>query len=286
MSPVPQTPTPAWKRSKKTRDPGAELGQPLERARAHEGRRRAGADHRAGMARRPEDRRRAHHRQPLLLRRRLERRLPARAVALAAMGQHAAQLRPRRQRRRDRRQQSRVVRLHPGAVPVAVDLDQRRQRQLRRRGRRHRLGLRHAVEDHRDVHPAPPQRLDPRRACRARSRRRRSCRSPRRRRRPRPRAASRPSPAPRASPSAAAPPRPTSPSSGARGSAPRSRRAARAAARCCAASAPRRGAGRASAGRRARSWRDASPAPPPGSSVSQARSLRLPNPLRPVMLAS
>ena len=60
-------------------DAGAELGQPVEASARSSGRRRAGADHRAGVPRRPQDRRGADDRQPLALRRRLERRLPAAA---------------------------------------------------------------------------------------------------------------------------------------------------------------------------------------------------------------
>ena len=189
--------------------PGPHLGDPSSASR-HERRRRADADHRAGVTGRAQDPAAPTTARPLPLGR-------------------SRQGRRRRARHSSRRHGSaRRAAPPPARAPRPSPAAGRRRRASRRSGGRRsrsRSAPRAAAPGSRPRRPrsacatlssstarSTPAAAAPARgrACRARCRPRRSCPSRPRRRRPPPPSASRPSPDPPASSSAAAPPRPTS----------------------------------------------------------------------------
>ena len=126
MSSTWQTPTPAITRSKNTNTPARTSVTPVRSVALCAVGVEPTLTHRAGQPRIAQDRGGVNDAAPLGLGALPQGLGPARGVAPAGMGQHAAQFRTVLQRAADVDETLLVVGQHARAVAVAVDLDQRR----------------------------------------------------------------------------------------------------------------------------------------------------------------
>ncbi|MGY3584202.1 hypothetical protein ACVIF9_002879 [Bradyrhizobium sp. USDA 4350] len=148
-------------RSNITNTPARTSVTAVEPAREMGRRRRADADHGAWQSGRAQRLGARDRGGAFLLGGLLQRRHAAAGIGFAGMRHDAAQLGAALMQRAADLDQQRVARTDPGAMAVAIDLDQHGNAVVR--PARHRGdggGLLEAVEHHRQVHALPPQRRD------------------------------------------------------------------------------------------------------------------------------